>query len=321
MRFSVLTVLFLLSSPFLSAQPFDTQKAFDYLKLGKLSELETYLVSYQKKEKKNPDVHYYLGRLYMKLKNYDEAVDAFEEAIDLNNKKADYYFWLGNCYVQMAMNANMIKHGWYAGKIKNNFEKAIELDPKNIDARFGLINFYVMAPGVMGGSDEKAKDQVKKIAEINAYSGYIASGQYFRMNKKLDEAIGEFKKAIQSDPTKTKAYYDLGNMYLNQQKYKEAIDLFEQGLKNIPEESLFNYQLARAATIGKIEVEKAVKSLEKCLKELNGDLQTTYRPYIYYQLGLAAELSGNKVEARKQFELALKEKPDLKEAKEALEKL
>ena len=43
------------------------------------------------------------------------------------------------------------------------FEKAVKLDPNYIDARFGLMEFYLMAPRLMGGGADKAREQAVEI--------------------------------------------------------------------------------------------------------------------------------------------------------------
>jgi hypothetical protein len=47
--------------------------------------------------------------------------------------------------------------------IKKKFEQAVELNPENFDARMGLLQFYLMAPGIMGGSKDKAREQAGEI--------------------------------------------------------------------------------------------------------------------------------------------------------------
>jgi hypothetical protein len=55
-----------------------------------------------------------------------------------------------------------------AGDIREAFQKAVELDPSNMDAQFGLMGYYLAAPAIAGGGIDKARDQARAIARVDA---------------------------------------------------------------------------------------------------------------------------------------------------------
>jgi tetratricopeptide (TPR) repeat protein len=118
-------------------------------------------------QKDYADAQYYLGRISFNAKAYDDAEEFFEEAADTNDKIADYHYWYGSTLGQIATDANTLKQGMLAPKIKDEFEKTIALDSKNLDAHWGLVEFYTKAPGFMGGSWEKATQTAGGIMKIN----------------------------------------------------------------------------------------------------------------------------------------------------------
>ena len=48
---------------------------------------------------------------------------------------------------------------------RDEFEHAVELDPNNLDARWALVQYYELAPGYLGGSEQKAEQQAEEISK------------------------------------------------------------------------------------------------------------------------------------------------------------
>ena len=81
-------------------------------------------------------------------------------------------------------------------RAKAECEKAVALDPKYVEARFGLVQFYTAAPGIMGGSYEKAFEQAKEIKAIDPIAGHRAYAFIYTQQKKLELAKKEYADAI-----------------------------------------------------------------------------------------------------------------------------
>lgn len=80
-----------------------------------------------------PQVYYYLGRTYLDLTRYDEALDAINKCISKasdDTGKSSAYTVLGSIYVY--------KHQF--GDAKNAYNKALELNPNNQYAKTNLQN-------------------------------------------------------------------------------------------------------------------------------------------------------------------------------------
>ena len=99
----------------------------------KYAEAITALEGVKKGEKDYAAGRYYLGRVAFDKKEYDDAQDFFEEAVEADGTSAEYYNWLGNTYGQIAQDANVLKQGMLAPKMKAAWEKAVALDPSFID--------------------------------------------------------------------------------------------------------------------------------------------------------------------------------------------
>lgn len=83
---------------------------------------------------------------------------------------------------------------------RTEFEKAAELDPKSVDARHGLIEYYSQAPGFMGGSIEKAKEQAHEIEKIDPMRGHLDMASLLE-NKDKEIAAVEKEYAAAPDST------------------------------------------------------------------------------------------------------------------------
>ncbi|MBI2429681.1 MAG: tetratricopeptide repeat protein [Ignavibacteriales bacterium] len=188
----------------------------------KNKEAQTFFESAVEKNEKDPEARYWLAVSLSRQGKFDDAEDEIDEAIDLDEHVAKYHLARGQILGQQAMNANVISQAFLAPKIKNAFLRASELDPSNIEARISLFNYYVMAPGIMGGSDEKAIAQVTELKKLDPFRGHLLHANYYNRKKDSVSAELEIKKAIAVSPDNSSGYKQLGYFYMNQKRFKEA---------------------------------------------------------------------------------------------------
>ena len=86
-----------------------------------------------------------------------EALKRFERAVELQPLNADYQYWLGSASFDQIDNVGMLSKMSLASDGRKAFEKAIAVDPNMIAPRIGLARFFLGAPGIAGGSVEKAE--------------------------------------------------------------------------------------------------------------------------------------------------------------------
>ena len=168
----------------------------------KFAEAKSFFEAAVKANNKDAESHYQLARVLLYDRNADDAEDQIDEALELNDSNARYHFLRGQILAERARTANVFKQGILASKVKNAFLRAVELDPTLIEAHIGLYNFYVMAPGIMGGSDEEALKQANEVEKLDPQRGHLLRANYYQRNKDFDHAEEEYKKAIDADPRK-----------------------------------------------------------------------------------------------------------------------
>jgi len=257
---------------------------------------------------------YYLGRIAWDEAKFDAASDFFEEAVDANDKIAEYHLWLGNTYATIAQSANMLKQGMLAPQMRSEWEKAISIDPTLIEARRSLIQFYLQAPGFMGGSTDKAKEMANEIAKTKPAEGHLQLGNIYLKENNPQAAEKEYNEAIKVDPTYSPA---LGSFYVTQKQFDKAYTLFEDALKKDPEDYRLIYQIGKTSSLSGLRSERGKECLLKYLTHQPKQNEPSHAR-ANMRLAQIFENQGDKVEAKKLYESALKSEPSLKLAKEGL---
>jgi tetratricopeptide (TPR) repeat protein len=290
------------------------QKAKTAYEANKKADAKKILTTIEDDKPEYAEAQYYLGRIAYDEGNFDDAADFFEEATDANPKNAEYFNWYGNTLGAIAQNANPIRQGILAPKMKAAWEKAITLDTKNLDARYALIEYYTQAPGFMGGSFDKAHQMAKEIKKLAPADGHRAEGNVYYREKKFVEAEKEYLAMVKLDPTKLGG---LANFYTQQKQYEKAFALYEEEVKKDNTNMGNIYQLGRLSAVSGLKLEQGEAHLKKYLTYKPKENEPTHAG-AHMRLGNIYEKKGNKAEAKRAYENSLKLDPNMKEAKEGL---
>lgn len=261
---------------------------------------------------------YYLGRIAFDQKNYDDASDHFEEATEAKNgEKSEYYMWLGDTYGTIAGEANVIKQGMLAPKMKNAWEKSIALDSKNLGSRLSLIQFYTQAPGFMGGSIDKAKEMANQIMAFNPVQGHRSMGNLYLKEKNTAEAEKEYKEMVRLDPNLLPL---LGNFYVNEKQHDKAFALFDEQLKKNPQDMLSTYQLGKTSAVSGQRLDDGEQAMMRYLAYTPKQNEPSHAG-ANMRLAQIYEKKGKKTDAKQRYETALKLDGNLQEAKDGLSRV
>jgi tetratricopeptide (TPR) repeat protein len=261
------------------------------------------------------------GRAAIGRGDTDAAIDTLEKAVAQSPKSAEAHFTLGNAYATRVQASGMFAAAKYASKIKDEWEKAVALDPKYVEARFALIQVYAGAPGILGGSYEKAFEQAKEIKVIDPVVGHRAYGFIYSQQKKLDLANKEYVDAIREEPDSPKAHSYFGQYLANIEKnYTAAFAEFETALKLDPNYMAAFYHLGRTASLANTNLARGKEAVMKYVAHTPKENEPALAN-AYYVLGTICEKEGKKAEAKQAFQVALKLNPALKQASEALRRV
>lgn len=238
-------------------------------------------------EPASAEAFFQLGRAAMTLGDDPAfAVPNLEKAVELNPASSLYQLRLGDAYGRSAQKAGAFSKFGLAKKCKAAYEKAVELDPKNIDARVSLMNYFQQAPGIAGGSKDKALTQAQEI-------------------KKLDASRGRFAFAT---------------LYLAEKKYDQAFAEFEEVLKEKPDDYAALFQTGRLAALSGERLDRGLDVLRQCLTMTPPEGQPGHAA-AHWRIGFILEKKGDKAGARTAYEASLKLDPRFPQAIESLKKL
>ncbi|MEA2569628.1 MAG: hypothetical protein QOI24_1629 [Acidobacteriota bacterium] len=239
-----------------------------------------------------------LGKIAEQQHDLESAASHFEKAVEAQPKNAEYHFLLGAAYGQQAQKASMFKMASLAGKTKDEFETAIKLNPNHLEARWGVMQYYMMAPGFVGGSEDKALNEANEIKKRDNYMGHRARAWVFTHQKKTDLARKEYIDAVREEPNAARSHTGLGSYYaINDKNYKAAAEEFAAALRLDPNFMPAQFRIGQSAALSATNFAEGEQALRKYL---------TYKPKenepnlgsAWYYLGMLYEKQGKKAEAR-----------------------
>jgi len=303
-----------------SLQGASLTEAVRYYEHGEFQRAAERLATSSQTSPDNAAIHFWLGKSYMKLHKWDDAVRELERAVQLDPGKSDYHLWLGRAYGEKAARASFFTAPGWARKLRTEFETAVNLAPDNLDAQFDLLEFYLEAPGLIGGGRDKAEEQVKEIFRINPRLGYTAQARVYEDMKKYGLARAELERAVREFPQQPEVYVDLAEFQLKRGEHGSAESNARTALKMHKDLAAAKLILASALIMQRKNLAEAEGILKAVLSGPLRDGEPSFAD-VYYWLGEASVAQGNRASARQAFETALRFNPEHERAKAALQKV
>jgi tetratricopeptide (TPR) repeat protein len=262
----------------------------------------------------HPEARYWMGRVLLRLAEFDQATDHLEAAVKAEPANVDYRLALATAYRERARRSSFLSAARWASKWRRELEKAFELDPKNLKARERLIQYYLNAPAIGGGDKEKGKRLARETIELDEIQGRLLLASAYRSAQEIEQAIAEYQRVIKLDPANGPAHNALGYIYLRQKNYAAAESYFKKyvdvapGDPN-PHDSLGDYYSARG------RLDQAMAEFEKAL-EVNPRFSVSR-----FKLAQVCEKQRRHEEAIHHYETLLALAPAFIKAKEARKRL
>jgi len=175
-----------------------------------------------------------LCRAYYALGDWDRAESACRKATALDPGNSHFHLWLGRVYGEKADRVNFLSAAGLAGKVRGEFERAVQLDPKDVDARLDLAEFYLAAPGIVGGGEQKARQQAQAIGAINPAREHWVYARIAEQRK--DDAVTaerEYHQYIDLSHGDSEAWLNLA-LFLRRQKRFDEMELAIVKLSQAP---------------------------------------------------------------------------------------
>ena len=166
----------------------------------------------------------FLGDIEGNSKSWDKAIFYYSKLKNLKPTEANYFYKYGGALGMKAKDSNKFAALSMIGDVKSAFEKAIILNPKHIDARWALIELYLQLPGIVGGSERKAKKYANELSKISPVDGFLAKGRIDEYYERYTNAEKNYISAIEIGKSKI-CYQKLADLYKNKMKQPEKAKL------------------------------------------------------------------------------------------------
>ncbi len=316
MRLFVL--LFLLArATSLAAQSADLGPGIAQYNARHWPEAHAFFANAVKAQPRNADAAIWYGRTLLAEDKASDAEDWFAQATKIDPKRSDAQLWLARAVGVQAERANVLRQPFLARRVKTTVDRAIELDPDNLDARELRWQFYVMAPGVMGGSNEKAREEVAEVVRRNRYRGLFLTVNAAARAKDQATVERTLKSLTAEYPDSMAASASYANWLADHARAAEAFALIEAYQKRRPSDLAALYQIGRLAAASGQQLDRGEEALKKYLAAAPPP-NAPSPSAAHLRLGNIAERRGDKSAARAEYELALKLDPRNGQAQRAL---
>ncbi len=244
-----------------------------------------------------------LCRAYFALEDWERAESSCRKAVSLDPGNSRFHLWLGRVYGERADRANPIAAAVLAGKVHGEFERAVQLNPKDVDARLDLAEFYLEAPGIVGGGEQKAREQAQFIATMDSGREHWVYARIAERKKDATTAEREYRQYIELSHGDAEAWLNLAIFFRNQKRFDEM----EQAIVKLSEAPTTKHEVLEEAS-GMLY--RAGRSYPFAVELLHryfatGPVEAAPAHKAHYLLGTILEKQGDNADAAGEYRASL----------------
>lgn len=176
-----------------------------------------------------------IGKNYFQIGDFKKSSEHFERATAAEPRNAHYHHWLGKAFGRRAESSSFLTAPRYASRCRQAFEKAVDLDPSNVEAISDLFEYYLEAPGILGGGEDKAVALAKRIAALDPAQHHFAQARLAEKRKQPREAEEQLRQAVEKAPRQVGRLLDLAKFLARQGRLQESEAIFRQAEQVAPD--------------------------------------------------------------------------------------
>lgn len=228
-----------------------------------------------------------LGQVYHGLGRRDQALEMLGPFVERHPKDARVLgLFGGQCLLRAGELGVSLRALRLARQGVELLERAVQLAPAEVSYREGLVDFYRQAPGLAGGSLEKARRHAEALAKL--------------------------------DPVRGAAW--LSSILVQEGRFKEAMAACDEALGLRPDDYAALFNFGRVSSESGLRLVEGEAALRRCLERVPGPSEPSHAG-VWYRLGLIAEKRGDGVAARVAYGESLRLEPAFNRPAEALKRL
>ena len=175
--------------------------------------------------------HFNIGNTYMNLNQYDKALEAYLIALELEGPGAEIYCNMAAVYEKMEQYEIGIRY----------YTKASKLDPMYHEAWYGICVCLSLKEKWLDAS-HFFKKAVKIDIQNASYLRALAEAEYCTGN--IVSAIEIYEELGNLDQVEAEVYLDWSRIYYDQGNFLGAISIIEMGLSSTPDDPDYLYRKA-----------------------------------------------------------------------------
>ena len=244
-----------------------------------------------------------LCRAYFTLEEWDRAESSCRKAVSLDPGNSRFHLWLGRVYGERADRANFLAAAGLVGKVRGEFERAVQLNPKDVETRLDLAEFYIEAPGIVGGGEQKAREQAQSLAAMNPAREHWIYARIAEKKKDAATAEREYHQYIDLSKGDAEAWLNLA-LFLRRQK---RFDEMEQAIVKLSHAPMPKLDVLVEASgmlyRGGRSYPFAAELLHRYLAA--GPVEAAPAFKAHYLLGMVLEKQGDKAGAAQEYRASL----------------
>jgi len=237
----------------------------------------------------HPEILYQLGLKTFSSKNFEQAANYFNQAIQAGLKQPHYWLALG--LVSQAQGKLDEAAGYFC--------KALELNPNFAQAYNQLGTLYQ----IKGSLNEAAANFDLALKSLPDFpQAWNNLGSVLNLQGKIDEATVAFLEAVRLKPDYVLAYNNLGSAYQSQARIEEAESCYLKSIELQPDNIYAHFGLGHALLV-QLKMEEAEKVLRRALFLDPDNIQ------VLNNLAYSLKEQSKNVEAASVYQHALSLKP------------
>ena len=317
--------LVLLAAPLGSmAVPLDPELPPQYVQLrnsGRYEELAHELQIAIAGDPQSATLHYWLGRSYYELHDYNRAESSLERAAVLAPERSEFHDWLGKASGRKAEQANPFSAMGLARKAFHAFQTAVRLAPANIEAQRDLISYLLNAPGILGGGDDAALRQIQALSDVDPVEGMLSRAEYFASRKKYDQAAAEYEKILKNNIRRIGVRFEIADFYRDRGDGARMRAVVDAAASLDPNDPRLEYYRGVALVLDNDDPAAAESHLRTYLQRVPDSSQVPSHASAHFWLGRLQEAHGKTEQAAAEYRVALSIDPHNEQARKALDRL
>ncbi|MGB5843477.1 MAG: tetratricopeptide repeat protein [Anaerolineales bacterium] len=240
---------------------------------GNYPEMLFFMKQAAQAEPDSADIHYYLGETYLLLGEPENALYAYEKAIEVNQNFAPAY--LGRARALSVLDPEF--------DIEADLTQALNIDPNLANAHLDLIAFHLSL-----GNYEQSLELIESAEKIIPDSPLIYAylSQALIHTGDFEQAFDAAEKAYELDQTILSIYQTLGELNLLSGNADQASHFLEIYLRYVKDDSYTWATYGRALFESGNQIEQAMQAFDLALTlDENSFIALLNRGYAFLELG------------------------------------